>query len=474
MKSSFSRTFIPVALILLAALLAVGLFFQIQVRNTLQDQTMERLEKNARAVAELAEAYYADKTADAGEFVVNISLTNRVTEMSSVICDSDGKLLLCAENPLSCEHQGLVISDDFVQQVISSGEIRSTGIIKGLYTESRNVVAVPIIVEDQPIGIVISSMPETKELATVNRLSQMYLVIAISIVILAMLCAWYFIRRQSAPLKSMAKAARDFGHGSLDARVTVDRGSADEIQELAVAFNNMAASLQQSENQRQEFIANVSHELKTPMTTISGFVDGMLDGTIPPEKQEYYLSMVSDETKRLSRLVRNMLDVSRLQDDGGISESKKTRFDLTEAAGQVLITFEQKITEKNITVDVNFPDHPVYTRACADPITQVIYNLLDNAVKFCPKDGIIGLKIKTGGQKIYFSIYNSGEVIPPQELPLVFDRFHKLDRSRSKNRDSWGLGLYIVKTIIGGHGENISVTSKDSITEFTFTLPLVN
>ena len=458
----------------MAALLVMGLVFQMQVRKVLQAQTMERLERNALAVAELAQAYYADKTADTSEFFVNISLTNRVTDMSSVICDADGKLILCAESPLSCEHQGLVISDNFVKRVVSSGSVHSTGVIKGLYTESRNVVAVPIIVDGQAIGIVISSMPETSELAAVNRLSQMYLMIAASIVIVAMMLAWYFIRRQSVPLRNMAKRARDFGHGDLDARVSIDPGSADEIQDLAVAFNNMAASLQQSENQRQAFIANVSHELKTPMTTISGFVDGILDGTIPQEKQQYYLSMVSDETKRLSRLVRSMLDISRLQDDGGISDSKKTRFDLTEAAGQLLITFEQKITEKNITVDVDFPDHPVYTHACADPITQVIYNLLDNAVKFCPKDGIIGLKIKTGGQKIYFSVYNSGEVIPAQELPLVFDRFHKLDKSRSKNRDSWGLGLYIVKTIICSHGENVSVTSKDGITEFTFTLPMVN
>lgn len=475
MKSSFSKTFFPVVLILLAALLAVGLFFQIQVRQVLQEQTMDRLENNALAISELAGAYYTDATANTGDFIVNISLTNRITDMSAVICDIDGKLILCAENPMACEHQGLVISDDFVQKVVNSEKVRSTGIIKGLYTESRNVVAVPIKNEqNEAIGIVICSMPATRELMAVNRLSQMYLLIAGSIVVVAVLIAWFFIRRQSVPLRKMARAARDFGHGDLNARVDVDSGSSDEIRELTIAFNNMASSLQKSEIQRQAFVANVSHELKTPMTTISGFVDGILDGTIPPEKQEYYLTMVSDETKRLSRLVRSMLDISRLQDEGGIEESRKSRFDLAEAAGQVLITFEQKINAKNLTVEVDFPDHPAYTQACADPITQVIYNLVDNAVKFCPQDGILGLRLKTGGQKLYFSVYNSGQTIPPQELPLVFDRFHKLDKSRSENRDSWGLGLYIVKTIICSHGENISVTSKDGITEFTFTLPMVN
>jgi signal transduction histidine kinase len=139
----------------------------------------------------------------------------------------------------------------------------------------------------------------------------------------------------------------------------------------------------------------------------------------------------------------------------------------------VLITFEQKITAKGVNVEVEMPEHPVFTLANADYVTQVIYNLLDNAVKFCPAGGTLGLRIREGGSKAYISIYNDGESIPTEELPLVFDRFHKIDKSRSQNRDGWGLGLYIVKTIVCSHGENISVTSRDGRTEFTFTMPLV-
>jgi signal transduction histidine kinase len=209
------------------------------------------------------------------------------------------------------------------------------------------------------------------------------------------------------------------------------------------------------------------------MTTIGGYVDGILDGTIPKEKHRHYMQIVSDETKRLSRLVRSMLDISRLQDQGGIPEEKKTRFDLLECAGQVLITFEQKILQKGVNVEVQMPEHPVYTMANQDYITQVIYNLLDNAVKFCPEDGTMGISVREGTSKVYISVFNDGETIPPEELPLVFDRFHKTDKSRSQNRDGWGLGLYIVKTIICSHGENISVSSLDGKTEFTFTLPLI-
>jgi signal transduction histidine kinase len=253
----------------------------------------------------------------------------------------------------------------------------------------------------------------------------------------------------------------------------VPDGSPEEIRELALAFNNMAHSLEKSEYQSKEFVANVSHELKTPMTTISGYVDGILDGTIPREQQDHYLRIVSQETKRLSRLVRSMLDISQLQEQG-IPEEKKTRFDMCECAGQVLITLEQRITEKNLDVQVNFPEHPVITLGSQDAIVQVVYNLLDNGVKFCPEGGVLGLQIREGGSKAYITVSNTGPTIPPEELPLLFDRFHKLDKSRRENRDGWGLGLYIVKTIVCSHGEDISVSSANGVTEFTFTLPLAN
>ena len=210
------------------------------------------------------------------------------------------------------------------------------------------------------------------------------------------------------------------------------------------------------------------------MTTISGFVDGILDGTISDDKKEHYLQIVSDESKRLNRLVRSMLDISRLQEQEGIPEEKKAPFDISECAGSILLSFEQKISEKALQVDVSMPEHPVFAYANQDYITQVLYNLMDNAVKFCPAEGSLELQLREGNDKVYVSVANEGPTIPPEELPLVFDRFHKLDKSRSQNRDSWGLGLYIAKTIICSHGENISVSSAGGKTEFTFTLPLVN
>ena len=474
MRSTFSRTFFSAAMVLLMAMLLIGTSFQALVRNYLTDQAMEGLKNDGNAISALASAYYTEGTLNHEDFLVNLSFVSQVSQADAVICDSTGRLVLCSRAPFGCGHQGLNVSPDFLQNVFSTGCVTTTGIIQGLYEEERFVTAVPITDSNGfGVGIVIVSAPMEQVTQILQKISDTYLFVSVLVVLLAVVLMSLVARKQSRPLRDMAKAAHDFGLGNLNARVQVDPKSSDEVQDLALAFNNMASSLQQSEYQRQEFVANVSHELKTPMTTISGFVDGMLDGTIPPERHKHYMHMVSDETKRLSRLVRSMLDISRLQDQD-IPEEKKSRFELQELAGQVLITFEQKIDAKNLNVDVDFPGHPTYTRAGPDYITQVIYNLLDNAVKFCPEGGDLGMKIRTGTTKLYVSVSNSGETIPPNELALLFDRFHKLDKSRSQNRDGWGLGLYIVKTIIGRHGEDISVTSQNGITTFTFTLPLVN
>ncbi len=473
MKSSFSRSFFSAAIILLTALLVIGSSFQLLIRSLLQNQTLDDLQQDGNSIAMLASAYYGDKSAPSQDFRVNLSVASQISGSDAVICNAAGRLVICSDAPFGCEHQGMMIDPQFLKQVFDSNGVTSIGMIQGLYDDTRYLAAVPIISYGKPVGIVIVSTPTVEIQSIMTKISDIYLFVSLLVVAASVVAMVIMARRQVKPLRAMAAAASDFGHGNLDARVSVDPNCSQEVQELALAFNNMASSLQKSEYQRQEFVANVSHELKTPMTTIGGYVDGMLDGTIPPEKHRHYMALVSDETKRLSRLVRSMLDISRLQDQKGIPEERKTRFDVTECAGRVLITFEQKINQKHLDVDVDFPELPIYTIADQDAITQVIYNLLDNAVKFCPQGRQLGLQIRQNNDKILVSVSNEGQTIPAQELPLVFDRFHKLDKSRSQNRDGWGLGLYIVKTLVCSHGEDISVTSRDDKTTFTFTLPFV-
>ena len=305
--------------------------------------------------------------------------------------------------------------------------------------------------------------------------SKLLIILVIAVLVTGLLGAllFYFNTKQALkPVLQITRQAENYAKGDFSARL--EQTGDPEMDRLIITMNRMADFIDKNERSRRRFVSDVSHEMKTPMTTIGGFVDGILDGTIPPERQNHYLQIVSDETKRLSRLVRSMLDISQLQDEKGMPDEKKMNFDMEECAGLALVNFEKKINDKHINVQVDMPEHPVYTFANQDAVTQVVYNLVDNAVKFCPEGGTLGLTIKEGGGKAYVSVSNDGETIPAEELPLVFDRFHKLDKSRSKNRDGWGLGLYIVKTIVCSHGENISVTSRDGKTEFTFTMPLAN
>ena len=475
MKTTFSRTFSTTVIILLLSLILVGTSFQVLVEDYLAESAIAELQRNSTAVANLASAYSSEGGMLNRDFMVNLDIVSGVSDSDILICDAGGRVILCSDSITGCDHQRLRVDKAYLDKVIANGGDTATGKIPDLYEETRYVVATPItdFISGHNLGIVIASTPTRSTAAIMTRISNIFMVVSLLVVLISVIAMIILVRRQSDPLRQMAQVARSFGHGDLDARVRLADDYPEEVEELALAFNNMAQELQKSEYQRKEFVANVSHELKTPMTTISGYVDGILDGTIPEHRHRYYLQIVSDETKRLSRLVRSMLDISRLA-DGSVPEEKKVRFDMEETLGQVLITFEKKITDKELNVDVDMPAYPVITHACEDYVTQVIYNLIDNAVKFCPQGGTLGLKIQQGGGKIYVTVSNDGETIPTEELPLVFDRFHKIDKSRSQNRDGWGLGLYIVKTLVSSHGENISVTSRDGKTAFTFTMPLVN
>ena len=476
MRSTFSRQVSTTVLILLLALLLLGGAFRILVGQYLEHNTHAQLQTDALALAELVAAYDAAGDLEHENLRTNLTLTSLVSGADTVVLDAQGGVILCSDADLQCPHLDLTINREFVSRVFDEGSHLDSGSIPALYDESRYFVSVPIKshLNGANIGIVMVSMPMGDTQALMEGIADIQVTVSLLVILIAVVVMSISTRSQCRPLREMAQAARDFGHGDLKARVRTGGHNTEEVDELAAAFNNMAESLEKSEYQRQEFVANVSHELKTPMTTIGGYIDGMLDGTIPPERHRYYMQIVSDETKRLSRLVRSMLDISRLQDQSGIPEEKKTRFDMEECIGEVLITFEQKINAKHLEVEVDLPEHPVFTRADKDAVTQVVYNLIDNAVKFCTEGGVLGLKLTEGGGKVYVTVSNEGNTIPPEELPLVFDRFHKIDKARNRSQEGWGLGLYIVKTLVCSHGENISVASRDGRTEFTFTMPLVN
>lgn len=474
MKTTFSRQFAMIAALLLLCLLITGVSFRFLMLGAIESQNQQTMIRDAEAVAELAEAY--DSVGDLQnnfDFHISLSLFTKVGDAEALLCDTDGVIRICSCEKFSCDHIGQTVDPVLLAEIQKDGSWYEETSLSSIYDEPRYLAGQTLLASDgEQIGYVLVSAPMAQTKNFMLRSSTLFFYVAIAVLIVSMLAASFLSRMQVRPLGQMADAARRFGRGELGVRVEESPKNTSEINDLARAFNTMVDSLESSERRRQEFVANVSHELKTPMTTIGGYIDGMLDGTIPPEKQQHYMQIVSGEVRRLSRLVRNMLDISRLQ-AMGVEESRMTRFDLGELMSDVIITFEQKINGKGLNVDVELPDRPVWVKAERDGITQVVYNLLDNAIKFCPQGGKLGLFLALEGGKAKVTVQNSGPTIDPNELPLLFDRFHKADKSRSADREGWGLGLYIAKTIVGAYGGDIWATSENGITNFIFTLPTV-
>ena len=474
MKTTFSRQFAMIAALLLLCLLITGVSFRFLMLGSIESQNQQTMIRDAEAVAELAEAY--DSVGDLQnnfDFHISLSLFTKVGDAEALLCDTDGVIRICSCEKFSCDHIGQTVDPVLLAEIQKDGSWYEETSLSSIYDEPRYLAGQTLLASDgEQIGYVLVSAPMAQTKNFMLRSSTLFFYVAITVLIVSMLAASFLSRMQVRPLGQMADAARRFGRGELSVRVEESPKNTSEINDLARAFNTMVDSLESSERRRQEFVANVSHELKTPMTTIGGYIDGMLDGTIPPEKQQHYMQIVSGEVRRLSRLVRNMLDISRLQ-AMGVEESRMTRFDLGELMSDVIITFEQKINGKGLNVDVELPDRPVWVKAERDGITQVVYNLLDNAIKFCPQGGKLGLFLALEGGKAKVTVQNSGPTIDPNEQPLLFDRFHKADKSRSADREGWGLGLYIAKTIVGAYGGDIWATSENGITNFIFTLPTV-
>ena len=324
-------------------------------------------------------------------------------------------------------------------------------------------------IRDRPAGIAFAVATSASLDSMWQGFIGLFFMTAFVVLMISFMASSVTAMRQVQPIREMAQATRRYAEGDFDVRMR-DYGRDDEVGELAASFNNMAETLQQTERQRREFIANISHELKTPMTTIAGYTDGILDGTIPPENERQYLQIISDESRRLSRLVRRMLDVSQLQAMDPLRGG--SRFDVCESMRRVLISLEKKITDRQLDVEADIPDEPILVLGDKDLITQVIYNLLDNAAKFATPGSTLYLGVTTLDGKARVTVRNVGETISPEELPLLFERFHKSDKSRSEDKDGVGLGLYIVKTILEQHKEKINVTSENGVTTFSFSLAM--
>ena len=395
-----------------------------------------------------------------------------VSDYDIFITDEYGVIEICScdewLNSGSCIHTGKMVDKKFFADALknSPGNITNLGVYKEPHYVSSSLITAS---EGSTIGMVLAAAPITGLKSLLSSIGKVYIFSAIIPLVFMFIALYAITYRLTKPLKLMSIAAKSMANGDFSKRIPVTGD--DEIGELAVSFNQMTNSLARLENMRKSFIADVSHELKTPMTTIGGFIDGIIDGTIEPDKEKYYLGLVSEEIKRLSRMVQTMLSISRME-----SEEFKLnceQFDFKDLLINIVLSQEQRIEHKSI--DIVGLDTVENTDIYADKdlIYRVVYNLVDNAVKFTDENGKISFKVKSNGEKMSFSVTNTGKGIRSADIPYVFERFYKTDKSRSENKNGTGLGLYIVKTIIKKHGGNISVSSiENEKTTFSFYLPV--
>lgn len=409
-----------------------------------------------------------------------IPVINMDIKIDLLIADTHGKIILSTVNsipdsngmrePIIYGELGNISINTFEEETRENGDVYYVyqGRLESIVDTPHIACAMPVEINGASSYYVISLSSTTSEDNLIILARRAVINSSIWVMFAAVIAVYFITERIIHPLKNMTIASKQFAKGDFQTRVAVY--GEDEVSELGNAFNNMAESLENLEKMRNSFLANISHDLRTPMTTIAGFIDGITSGAIPPEKHEYYLGVISAEVHRLSRLVSQILDVSRLE--SGDRKFEFSNFDIAEVARIILISFEQRIEDKKLDVifDSEQDEMPVY--ADKDAIYQVVYNLCHNAIKFSKEGGEFAIRIKRcENKKIMLSVYDDGQVISNEDLPMVFDRFYKSDKSRGLDKTGVGLGLYICKTIIEAHGEKIYAEAiEDKGTEFRFAL----
>ena len=464
---------VTVGMVALTLVLMGVSFFSLSY-NYARGQRTDELLVRAQAVSKLSVRYLEtgrylsmEELQEDEQFRQLAATAAVISEMDILVCDTDGHVLLSTDEAM--EGQSINIPQSVMEKVIADGTWSGSSRLDHIYQNKQFIGGVAVVnpASQKTLGAVFTVSNSASVDDLWRAFAGLLLMTAFVVLMISFMASSITTMRQIKPIREMAQATRQYAEGDFDIRMN-DYGREDEIGELAASFNNMAESLQQTERQRREFIANISHELKTPMTTIAGYTDGILDGTIPPENEKQYLQIISNESRRLSRLVRRMLDVSQLQVMDPLRSG--SHFDICESMRRVLISMEKKINDRHLDVEADIPDEPILVLGDNDMITQVLYNLLENAAKFAREGSTLYLGVAMMDGKARVTVRNVGDTIPAEELPLLFERFHKSDKSRSEDKDGYGLGLYIVKTILQQHKEDISVTSENGVTTFTFSL----
>ena len=470
-KTVFFKLFFNNIIIIIISTLILAMSGYVLISHTVYRERVETLRGNATAISGFINSGVTPERLESFIYGFSHSTGNNI-----IIIDDKGKILMVSSVGDFYTPNASSVDMEYCKEVLRGRDHIDRGTLGGVYKAEMFTLQMPVMSPNprQVVGAIFISAPAPKMLRMQLYLYRTLVIAIVCVLLLSLVISYALSRKISKPIKDMGRAVKKFAKGDFLSRVEPGKKGYNitEIEELAESFNDMAFSLEKAEDIRNNFISDVSHELRTPMTTIGGFVDGILDGTIPADKQNDYLVIVKDEVARLSSLINSFLDVTR--SESGSHPLEFSNFDINETIRRMMVNFESKISEKEIFVDIDFDAEQCLVKADLGEIKRVLTNLIENAIKFTNKQGIIKISVKSRQQDAEISVYNTGCGIAENDRKLIFERFYKADKSRSLNREGTGIGLYIVKEIINRHGKNIEVRSQENeYAEFIFTLDKV-
>ncbi len=469
-KTLFRELFIYNIVIVILAMILTAVILFTQLGSYFKVSVYKALDSRAEQVANMS-SYFVQRSDEPGSLYIIRDLMLQLGHdegQAYIITDNRGNVIVHAgfeTNQINAEN----LDKGDISRTLKGETIATEDRLGGVFRDKLLYVAKPIFTHDGVSGAVIvcSTIPYIQNMQF--GVMRMFFWAVVFVLILSLIVSAVLSRRIAKPVKEMTNVAKRIAAGDFSQRVSKD--AKGELGVLAASFNQMTVALGEMDEVQSSFISDVSHELRTPMTIISGFVDGVLDGTIPEEEHKKYLGIVLSEIKRLNRLVNDLLEMSRL--NSGKIEYKMVPFDVTENIRKAVVSFEQGIDEKHIDVEVDFENDTMLAMGNSDSVYRVIANLMDNAVKFTPEGGKITIKAFTAGNKTKVSVENTGNGLSEKELNHIWDRFYQTDKSRASKKGA-GLGLYIVKNIMKSHENEIYAESEEGKwTRFTFELNTV-
>lgn len=459
-KSIFYKYFSICSAVILLSFVCLGAVLLLVSSRYFIDEKKNLLLKNARTLASYTQTQMTDNPTDWKDSVsAEIKEFSVSNTADFILCDKNGYVIIDSGGRVQNIDKNILESfDDNGSYVYGD----AGGAFDGMY----HIMGVTFKANG-PQYCLLAYSSKSSENTYIWSIMEIFVISAVIVLVVVMFLVYFTTLKLTEPIKEIAEVSKKIGAG--DFSVTLPEYETAEYQQLSKAFNDMAANLKSYDTMRNSFLANVSHELRTPMTSIGGFVDGLLDGTISKNEERHYLKIISSEVHRLARLVRSMLNLAKIE--AGELKPSLDYFSALEPIVDTLVTFESRLDAKHIDIRGLDVDR-VMLYADNDLVHQVMYNLIENAIKFVDEGGYIEFNFTPVAGMTVISIKNSGEGLSEDELPLVFDRFYKTDKSRGLDKTGVGLGLNIVRSIVKLHGGKIMVRSvKGEYTEFVFTLP---